>query len=133
MVHERHNNQEEYLNAEKRHRVRWRGGWLQRRDQRKIKAIVLTRTYERLHERQALHIGHDFAPSATYRASQQAAAKARAVAIGAVAAEQDTKRKGAGVCRLSYSAVSRVVPSAFRLAQGAVSRVRADVDMLVAQ
>ena len=78
---------------------------LQRRDQRKTKDIVLSRTYERIHRRKTLRIWHGFAASATYRASQEGAAKARAVAlpaaIDAVAAEQDTRGKGAGACRLS--------------------------------
>ena len=82
-----------------------RGLALQRRDQRKIKATFLTRIYERLHESKALHIWHDSAASATYWASQQAAAKSRAVAlqaaIDAVAAEHDTRGKGAVACRLS--------------------------------
>ena len=111
-----------------------RGLALQRRDQHKTKATVLTRTYERLQVRKALRIWQDFATCATYRASPQAAAKARVVALQAaidvIAAEQNTRNKGAGACRLSYSAASRVVPSSFRLSQGAVSRVGGSVDML---
>ena len=56
-------------------------------------------------ESKALRRWHDFAACATYRASQQAAAKAKAVAlqaaIDAVAAEQVTTDEGAGACVLS--------------------------------
>ena len=78
---------------------------LERRDARRTKAAVLTRLHGRLQQRRALHICQDFVAHASYRASQEAAAKAKAMAlqaaIDAVAAERDTAGKGAGVCVLS--------------------------------
>ena len=78
---------------------------LERRDARRTKAAVLTRLHGRLHQRRALHIYRNFVAHASYRASQEAAAKAKAMAlqaaIDAVAAERDTAGKGAGVCVLS--------------------------------
>ena len=79
---------------------------LERRDACKMKAAVLTRLNGRLHQRRALHIWQNFVAHASYRASQEAAAKAKAIAlqaaIDAVAAEQDTTGKGAGAGVPSY-------------------------------
>ena len=78
---------------------------LERRDARRTKAAVLTRLHGRLQQRRALHICQDFVAHASYRASQEAAAKAKAIAlqaaIDAVAAERDTAGKGEGSCVVS--------------------------------
>ena len=79
------------------------------RDENKAKGAILVEIHRNFHakhlENKALRRWHDFAACATYRASQQAAAKAKAVAlqaaIDAVAAEQVTTDEGAGACVLS--------------------------------
>ena len=79
------------------------------RDENKAKGAILVEIHRNFHakhlENEALRRWHDFAACATYRASQQAAAKAKAVAlqaaIDAVAAEQVTTDEGAGACVLS--------------------------------
>ena len=78
---------------------------LERRDERRMRTAVLIRLDRRLQQRRALRIWQNFAAHGSYRASQEAAAKAKAIAlqaaIDAVAAERDTAGKGAGACMLS--------------------------------
>ena len=78
---------------------------LERRDERRTKASVVTRLDGRLQQRRALRIWQNFAAHASHRASQGAAAKAKAkalqAAIDVVAAERDTAGKGEGSCVVS--------------------------------
>ena len=78
---------------------------LERRDERRMRTAVLIRLDRRLQQRRALRIWQNFAAHGSYRASQEAAAKAKAIAlqaaIDAVAAERDTAGKGEGSCVVS--------------------------------
>ncbi|CAM9444382.1 unnamed protein product [Laminaria digitata] len=79
------------------------------RDRCKEKGLVIAKTLGRIDQKRALHVWHDVAALATYKAAQEAAAekaaKAKVLALNAaidqVAAEQATRDQGADGCVLS--------------------------------